>query len=163
MSLTETCFCLQLYGTSKVRSLTEHSCAILISFKKNSEIQTKSADVILKMTTILKEMRIAQLCSKVNRLLRVFHFSKNCSCTLKSCTECDESSATIWLRAALSLVKYTDQSCGGWQQYTKFQTVVHFHVKINLILYFKRQIFTTLEILFDNNNILLWQNVWLKL
>ena len=64
MSLTETCFCLQLYGTSKVRSLTEHSCAILISFNKNSEIQTKSADVILKMTTILKEMRIAQLCSK---------------------------------------------------------------------------------------------------
>ena len=31
------------------------SCVILISFK------TKSADVILKMTMILKEMRIAQL------------------------------------------------------------------------------------------------------
>ena len=55
----------------KVRSLLEHSCAILISFKivvifntTLAEIKTKSADVILKMTTILKEMRIVQLCSK---------------------------------------------------------------------------------------------------
>ena len=55
----------------KVRSLLEHSCAILISFKivvifntTSADIKTKSADVILKMTTILKEMRIAQLCSK---------------------------------------------------------------------------------------------------
>jgi hypothetical protein len=30
----------------------------------SADIKTKSADVILKMTTILKEMRIAQLCSK---------------------------------------------------------------------------------------------------
>ena len=53
---------------TKVRSLLEHSCAILISFKievifniKSADIKTKSADFILKMTTILKEMRIAQL------------------------------------------------------------------------------------------------------
>ena len=61
---------------TKVRSLLEHSCAILISFKivvifntTLAEIKTKSADVILKMTIILKEMRIAQLCSKSERTL----------------------------------------------------------------------------------------------
>ena len=61
---------------SKVRSLLEHSCAILISFKivvifntTSAYIKTKSADVILKMTTILKEMRFAQLCSKSERTL----------------------------------------------------------------------------------------------
>ena len=61
---------------SKVRSLLEHSCAILISFKivvifntPLAEIKRKSADVILKMTTILKEMRSAQLCSESERTL----------------------------------------------------------------------------------------------
>ena len=34
-----------------------------------SEIKIKSADVILKMTTLLKEMRIAQLCSLNERTL----------------------------------------------------------------------------------------------
>ena len=55
---------------TKVRSFLEHSCAILSSFKiviifnnKSAEIKTKSDDVILKMTTILKEMRVVQLCS----------------------------------------------------------------------------------------------------
>ena len=47
-----------MYDThSKVRSLLEHSCVILIFFK------TKSVDVILKMTTVLKEIGIAQLFS----------------------------------------------------------------------------------------------------
>ena len=53
---------------SQVRSLLEHSCVILISFKvlvifnsTSADIKTKTADVILKMTTISKEMRIAQL------------------------------------------------------------------------------------------------------
>ena len=56
--------------TCKVRSFSEHSCAILSSFKivinfndALAEIKTKSADVLLKMTTILKEVRIEQLCS----------------------------------------------------------------------------------------------------
>ena len=56
---------------AKVRSLLEHICAILISFKivvifntTSADIKTKSGDVVLKMTTILKEMRIAQLYSK---------------------------------------------------------------------------------------------------
>ena len=52
----------------KVCSFLEHSCAILSSFKivvifniLSAEIKTKSADVLLKMTTILEELRIAQL------------------------------------------------------------------------------------------------------
>ena len=57
---------------AKVCSLLEDSCAIFISFKivvifnsiTSADIKTKSADVILKMTTILKEMKIGQLCSK---------------------------------------------------------------------------------------------------
>ena len=51
----------------KVLSLLEHSCAILISFKivvifntTSADIKTESADVVLKTTTILKEMGIAQ-------------------------------------------------------------------------------------------------------
>ena len=43
-----------------------------------------SADVVLKMTTILKEMRIAQLCSKSERTLD--NILKQCSfvhCTYK--------------------------------------------------------------------------------
>ena len=35
----------------------------------SDEIKTKSADVLLKMITILKELRIAQLCSKNERTL----------------------------------------------------------------------------------------------
>ena len=56
--------------TIKVRSLLEHSYAILISFKimvvfniPSADFVLMSADVVLKTTTILKEMRIAQLCS----------------------------------------------------------------------------------------------------
>ena len=52
----------------KVRSLLEHSCAILISFKivaifniTSADFVLISADVVLKMTTILKEMRTVQL------------------------------------------------------------------------------------------------------
>ena len=38
-----------------------------------AEIKTKSAAVLLKMTTILKELRIAQLCSKNEQtLVKVF-------------------------------------------------------------------------------------------
>ena len=51
----------------KVRSFLEDSCAILISFKivvvfntTSANIKTKSADAVLKTTTILKEMRIPQ-------------------------------------------------------------------------------------------------------
>ena len=62
--------------SSKVCSLLEHSCAILISFKTvvifniiSADFVLMSADVVLKMTTILKEMRIAQLCSKSERTL----------------------------------------------------------------------------------------------
>ena len=35
----------------------------------SAEIRTKSADILLKMTTILKELKIAQLCSKNKRTL----------------------------------------------------------------------------------------------
>ena len=61
-------------GCSKITILTDlwlkslDSCAILISFKivvifntTSADIKTKSADAILKMTTILKEMRMVQL------------------------------------------------------------------------------------------------------
>ena len=65
-----------IFVHTKVRSLLEHSCVILISFQivvifntTSADIKTKSADVILKMTTILKEMRIAQLWSKSERTL----------------------------------------------------------------------------------------------
>ena len=66
----------------RIKFLLEHSCAILISFKiviifntTSADIKTKSADVILKMTTILKEMRISQLCSKSERTLYVLFFA----------------------------------------------------------------------------------------
>ena len=43
---------------------------IVIIFNNTSaEIKTKSADVLLEMITILKELRIAQLCSKNERTL----------------------------------------------------------------------------------------------
>ena len=57
-------------------SIHFHSCTVLISFKivvifntTSAEIKTQSADAILKKATILKEMRIAQLCSKKERTL----------------------------------------------------------------------------------------------
>ena len=56
---------------SKFHSFLEHGCTILSSFKiviifnnTSAEIKTKSADLLLKMITILKELRILQLCSK---------------------------------------------------------------------------------------------------
>ena len=72
-----------LEGTShnwaKVRSLLDHGCAILISFKTvvifyitSADFVLMSADVVLKMTTILKEMRIAHLCSKSERTLKQY-------------------------------------------------------------------------------------------
>ena len=55
----------------KVRSFLEHSCAILSSFKiviifnnTSADFVLISADVLLRMITILKELRDAQLCSK---------------------------------------------------------------------------------------------------
>ena len=69
----------------KVRSLLDYSCAILISFKIEVIFNIHqltlllcpdlimSDDVLLKMTTILKEMMIAQLCSKSEQTL-VFVF-----------------------------------------------------------------------------------------
>ena len=60
--------------TCKVRLILEHRCAILSSFKivinfndALAEIKTKSADVLLKIITILKELRIVQLCSENER------------------------------------------------------------------------------------------------
>ena len=57
--------------TCKVRSFLEHSCAILSSFKiviifnnTSADFVLISADVILKTITILKELRIVQLCPK---------------------------------------------------------------------------------------------------
>ena len=65
-------------GADKVRSLLEHSYAILISFKivvifniTSVDFVLMSADVVLKMTTMLKEIRIAQLCSTSERTLTV--------------------------------------------------------------------------------------------
>ena len=62
----------------KVRSFFEHSCAILSSFKivvifnnTSADFVLISADALLKMTTILKELRIAQLRSKNKRTLDV--------------------------------------------------------------------------------------------
>ena len=53
---------------SKVRLFLDRSCAILSSFKvvvifnnTSVEIKTKSADLLLKVTTILKELMISQL------------------------------------------------------------------------------------------------------
>ena len=61
---------------TKVRSLLDHSCAMLISFKTVvifnitwADFVLMSADVVLKMTTILKEMRSTQLCSKSEQTL----------------------------------------------------------------------------------------------
>ena len=56
-----------LNDSSKVRPFLEHSCAILSSFKFVIIFNDTSADFIL--ITILKELRIAQLCSKNERTL----------------------------------------------------------------------------------------------
>ena len=68
-----------------VRSFLEHSCAILSSSKivviikiTSADLALISADVALKMTTILKEMRIAQLCSKNGRTLCLLSLSSHC-------------------------------------------------------------------------------------
>jgi hypothetical protein len=52
----------------KVHLFLDRSCGILGSFKivvifsnTSAEIKTKSADVLLKITTILKELRITQM------------------------------------------------------------------------------------------------------
>ena len=62
--------------STKVRLFLDRSCAILSSFKivvifnnTSADFVLISADVLLKMTTILKELRIAQLCSKNDRTL----------------------------------------------------------------------------------------------
>ena len=72
-----------LRKSQKVRSLLEHSCAIPISFKivaifniTSADFVLISADVLLKMITILKEMRIAQLCSKNERTLHSSIYQK---------------------------------------------------------------------------------------
>ena len=66
---------------TKVCSLLEHSCAILMPFKivvifniTSADFVLMSADVVLKMTTILKGMRIVQLCSKSERTLHTTCF-----------------------------------------------------------------------------------------
>ena len=55
---------MEFLSATKVRSLLEHSCSILVFFKifntTSTDIKIKSADIIFKMTTILKEMRITQ-------------------------------------------------------------------------------------------------------
>ena len=88
----------------KVRSLLEHSCSILISFKivvifntTSADIKIRSADFILKMTTILKEMRVPQLCSKSELTLDIdFIPNKKGQC----------AAVTI-----ISSFKYQDHSC----------------------------------------------------
>ena len=63
---------------TKVPPFLEHSYAILSSFKiviiynnTSADFVLISADVILKMITILKELKISQLCSKNGRTLVV--------------------------------------------------------------------------------------------
>jgi hypothetical protein len=58
-------------AAAKVRFFLDHCCAILSSFKilvifnnTSADFVWISADGILKMTTILKELMIVQLCSK---------------------------------------------------------------------------------------------------
>ena len=66
------CFSRLCYNPlTEVRSFLEHSCMILNSFKiviifniTSTDFVLISADVSFKMITVLKEMRIAQLCSK---------------------------------------------------------------------------------------------------
>ena len=50
---------------------------MIISDNTSAEIKTKSVDVLLKVITILKELRIAQLCSKNEQSLKYeVHFWK---------------------------------------------------------------------------------------
>ena len=57
----------------KVRSFYEDSCATLIFITTSGDIKRESADVVLKTTTILKEMRVAQLSYKMNTDFRVWN------------------------------------------------------------------------------------------
>ena len=65
------------FGESTTRlSQLLSSIKIMIIFNNTStEINTKSADVLLKMTTILKELRIVQLQSKNEQTLRSGEFT----------------------------------------------------------------------------------------
>ena len=63
---------------AKVCLFLEHSCAILSSFKiviifnnTSADLVLISSDVILKIFTILKELRISNVCSKSKRTLVV--------------------------------------------------------------------------------------------
>ena len=47
-------------------------CFLQQDYSSNADFVLISYDVVLKMTTILKEMRIAQLCSKNERTLAMF-------------------------------------------------------------------------------------------
>ena len=73
----------QIVNGAKVRSFLNHSCTILSSFtivitfnNTSADFVFISADVLLKMITILKELRIAQLCSKNERTLHSSIFQK---------------------------------------------------------------------------------------
>ena len=69
-------FLFGIKSITKVSSLLEHSYVVLISFKivfifniTSADLVLMSADVVFRMTKILKEMKIAQLCSKSERTL----------------------------------------------------------------------------------------------
>ena len=66
------------YVLSKIHLFLDRSCTILSSFKivvifnnTSADFALISADVLLKMITILKELRIVQLCSKNERTLEL--------------------------------------------------------------------------------------------
>jgi hypothetical protein len=69
---------------TEVRSFLENSCSILSFFKiviifnnTSADFALISADVLLKMITVLKELRITQLCSKKERtLIKIFLITK---------------------------------------------------------------------------------------
>ena len=54
---------------SKVRLFLDRSCVILISYKIVVIFNNTSADILLKMTTILKELGIVYLLSKNKQTL----------------------------------------------------------------------------------------------
>ena len=91
LQLLRQCPC---YDLDKVRSFLQNSWAILSSFKTvfifndtSAEIKKKSADVLLKMITILKEhMRIAQVCAKNERTLVHDTFSIYRSVRTRKCS-----------------------------------------------------------------------------
>ena len=86
-----------MYENIKVRLFLDRSCAILSSFKivvifnnTSANFVLISADVLLKMTTILKELRIAQLRSKNKRTL-VDVTSKDINSFLRSFSPRDQN------------------------------------------------------------------------